>query len=591
MKEKTYINKISLLIIFMIVPIVVLLFGIASNTPTIDVTDKLVNMEKKPTTYMVYLDKPQNDGFYSLIFEAHGNTVKVFNETNVFYEYGNKFSRENKMVGDVYVSLPISEYMYEKPIYIEMIPIDNNAVTTIDKLSLCLTSDTIRYYITNNNLTFPLSIFLLSISSLCIVIFVLLSSKLPIMKRGIFFFGTVCGFGLNLLSSGGHYLVFITNQYFWTYIKYCVQYIISIFFLLYFREYETTKRRRCIVMGGVILNIAYFIICLFLSATNIKHICDFKTSNIILFIINLFLGIYSSSNILKNKKIDKEETLFLLFALLWIMTIVICKISKIKKIGFVSRAFDSYTIESIFIFYAISYLLIDMVYGLYDSFININKEMNELDESLQISKIKNLTGQMQPHFLYNALASIREIILEEPREAYDLLYDFTIYLRARIKLMSNENLIDFSQELESIRAYVNIEKMRLGDSLNVIYDLKYINFKIPPLCIQPLVENSIKHGFSILKGKENIKIKTEKENEIIKIIISDDGVGFDYNKTIKEIKEGKKNSTGLINTILRLEKMINAKVIIDSKTGIGTNIYIDIPLIEKGEFYYEGNNS
>lgn len=79
---------------------------------------------------------------------------------------------------------------------------------------------------------------------------------------------------------------------------------------------------------------------------------------------------------------------------------------------------------------------------------------------------------MQPHFLYNALASIREIVLENPEYAADLIFDFTTHLRACIKSMASEEFTSFHQEIENIKAYVNIEKMRFGDKLQVQYDIQ-----------------------------------------------------------------------------------------------------------------------
>ncbi|MBR5672308.1 MAG: histidine kinase, partial [Spirochaetales bacterium] len=122
------------------------------------------------------------------------------------------------------------------------------------------------------------------------------------------------------------------------------------------------------------------------------------------------------------------------------------------------------------------------------------KQVEDLQEALKEARFKNSMSQMQPHFLYNALGSIREIILDDPQYASDLVYDFTTHLRACIKAMSNSDLIPFEQELTNINAYVNIEKMRFGDRLKVVYDIQKSDFKIVPLGIQPLVENSIRHG-------------------------------------------------------------------------------------------------
>ena len=207
------------------------------------------------------------------------------------------------------------------------------------------------------------------------------------------------------------------------------------------------------------------------------------------------------------------------------------------------------------------------------------KEMRELEEALRMSRIRNFTSQMQPHFLYNALGSIQEVVLEDPEYAYKLIGDFSIHLRSCIRAMANDDLIPFSQELENIRAYVNIEKMRFGDKLNIIYDISGEDFSIVPLSVQPVVENAIRHGI-YQRGKEGgtviVRTRQEKRQRIIQI--KDDGVGFDTS-TLGRIKAGNmKDSAGLNNIIFRLEKIMNANVRIHSKPGKGTDVIISIPV-------------
>lgn len=208
----------------------------------------------------------------------------------------------------------------------------------------------------------------------------------------------------------------------------------------------------------------------------------------------------------------------------------------------------------------------------------VSQEMEQLEHNLEVMRVKNSTSQMQPHFLYNALSSIREVVLQNPQYASDLMYDFTVYLRACIRTMQNGDLITVQQEIDNIHAYVNIEKMRMGDRLNIIYDLRSEEFKIAPLSIQPLVENAIRHGIH-KRGKKGgtVTITTETLEEYNRIIIEDDGVGFDYQKVRNEVAEKKRESIGLDNVMFRLTKHQNAKVVIDSKIGVGTRITVWIP--------------
>lgn len=201
-----------------------------------------------------------------------------------------------------------------------------------------------------------------------------------------------------------------------------------------------------------------------------------------------------------------------------------------------------------------------------------------LAEELKDARVRNSVSQMQPHFLYNALSSIREIVLDDPEYASDLICDFTVHLRACVKSMSSNALVPFAEELENVKAYVNIEKMRFGERLSVKYDIACDDFMIVPLSVQPLVENAIRHGV-FERGKAGGSVcvsETETEEQHI-LTVEDDGVGFDYEKMMGEIERGERDSTGLVNTKFRLEKMLGAKVEIESRTGKGTRITIRIP--------------
>ena len=252
-----------------------------------------------------------------------------------------------------------------------------------------------------------------------------------------------------------------------------------------------------------------------------------------------------------------------------------CEYRMIKKDG--SIIYVSDTMESILASTGVMY----GYSGVYD-ITNKTDEIRKLAEELQESRIKNSMSQMQPHFLYNALASIREIILEDPNYAADLILDFTTHLRACIKAMSSNDLIPFSRELDNIKAYVNIEKMRFGEKLKVEYESGCEDFMIVPLSIQPLVENAIRHGVYQRGAKGGtVKISTSKGDGHFLVCVKDDGVGFDYGKINAEIESGQRDSTGLSSLIFRLERMLGAAVTVSSKEGIGTEVTVKIPIYSR----------
>ena len=207
-----------------------------------------------------------------------------------------------------------------------------------------------------------------------------------------------------------------------------------------------------------------------------------------------------------------------------------------------------------------------------------DKELSDLEHALQMSRIRNFTSQMQPHFLYNALGSIQEIILDDPEYASELVGDFTVHLRSCIRAMSEDAPLPFEQELSNIRAYVNIEKMRFGKKLKVVYDVPVTAFRILPLSIQPLVENSIRHGiYQRGPAGGTVTIRSRELPDEWLVEVEDDGVGFDPARLAQGAAAGTKDSTGLNNLIFRLEAVMHAQVHIHSVPGRGTTVSVSIP--------------
>lgn len=216
----------------------------------------------------------------------------------------------------------------------------------------------------------------------------------------------------------------------------------------------------------------------------------------------------------------------------------------------------------------------------------------ELMNALEEAQMQNSIHQLQPHFLYNSLSSIREIVLESPEYGAEMLMEFTNFLRACLRAMSSKELIPFSQELKNIKAYVNIEKMRLGDRLVVVYDIQEKDFLIIPLGVQPLVENAIRHGISKKRNKTGtVTIRSYREDDSIIISVEDNGIGFDVEKTVQEITSGKRDSTGIANLAMRYENGMNAKLDGTSQIGVGTRAFIKIPIKDSLGGNDESSNS
>lgn len=151
-------------------------------------------------------------------------------------------------------------------------------------------------------------------------------------------------------------------------------------------------------------------------------------------------------------------------------------------------------------------------------------KVEEMKEMANKAELKALQTQINPHFLFNALNAIASSIRINPNNARDLIINLSSYLRFNLEL--NSEFIDVKKELKQVRDYIEIEKARFGDKINVIYDIDEVDIKIPSLTIQPLVENAIVHG--ILKDNQNgtIKISLKDEDEKVRISIVDSGIGI-----------------------------------------------------------------
>ncbi|MBR6071954.1 MAG: histidine kinase [Acholeplasmatales bacterium] len=198
-------------------------------------------------------------------------------------------------------------------------------------------------------------------------------------------------------------------------------------------------------------------------------------------------------------------------------------------------------------------------------------------------KIQLALSQIKPHFIYNTLNAIQDIE-GMPENAQNAIVDFSKYLRENLDFLTASNLIPFSKELEHVRKYVNLEKLRFEDKINVVFNVEETEFLIPSLSLQMVVENAIKHGITKKYEGGTVTINSYKNDNKIYIVVEDDGVGFDVNKVIGETHLGFKNSRE------RLRHFVNGDLVIESEIGNGTKVTIIIP--DKKEIINnEDNNS
>ena len=201
-------------------------------------------------------------------------------------------------------------------------------------------------------------------------------------------------------------------------------------------------------------------------------------------------------------------------------------------------------------------------------------KVENLISLLKYSELKALQSQINPHFLFNVLNTMTSLIRTNPEKAREVTIDLSNYLR--YNLDNNVKSVELIKELNQVNTYIKIEKVRFGDKLNIIYDVdeSLYNFQIPSLIIQPLVENSIKHG--ILKKRDNgcVKIIIKKIGKDIEITIEDDGVGIEQT-IIDNLDKQIKENIGLKNVHQRL-KLLYGEGLNIKKLEQGTRIKFKI---------------
>lgn len=200
----------------------------------------------------------------------------------------------------------------------------------------------------------------------------------------------------------------------------------------------------------------------------------------------------------------------------------------------------------------------------------------EIEKELETANTSLMISQIQPHFLYNALNTIKYLIKRDPKAAEKAVISFSRYLRGNMDSISQKEPIPFVSELEHTKNYCDIELLRFGDKLEIIYDTPVTDFSLPALSVQPIVENAIKHGVTKKPEGGTVTVSSREDEKYFIITVRDDGVGFDTENPDLAPSETHAH-IGTQNVRERLENMVNATMNIESKIGVGTTVTIKIP--------------
>lgn len=193
-----------------------------------------------------------------------------------------------------------------------------------------------------------------------------------------------------------------------------------------------------------------------------------------------------------------------------------------------------------------------------------------------------LQSQIKPHFLYNVLNTIISLSHLDIEKAREITAEFTNYLRMSFDFQNTSAISSFRNELSIINSYLSIEKTRFGDRLDILFDIdKDIDFILPPLMIQPLVENAVHHGVSKKRGGGWVKLTVKKQsrNEYY-VEVEDNGVGIAPEKQKNILSQDFDRSVGLKNINQRLKHFCGSELNIRSIPDAGTAVSMVIHITE-----------
>jgi len=207
------------------------------------------------------------------------------------------------------------------------------------------------------------------------------------------------------------------------------------------------------------------------------------------------------------------------------------------------------------------------------------KKLEEQGRLLVEARLAALTSQINPHFLFNTLNSVSSLIRTDPNQARVMVLRLSTILRRLLR--KHENFSPLRDELSFIEDYLSIEVVRFGDKLrfekNVAADT--LDMLVPSMLLQPLVENCIKHGISPKVEGGTIRIRTERTESRLALLVEDDGVGISESQLATLLDHG---GIGVSNVHERLKVLFGNeyRMWIDSRPGQGTRIQIEIPELQ-----------
>lgn len=258
------------------------------------------------------------------------------------------------------------------------------------------------------------------------------------------------------------------------------------------------------------------------------------------------------------------------FILVW--QVVCYTVSDALKVGHLrgsAQVWDTY-ISSLF--YLVQFGIFH-AYSYYRDYQRQQIKEAELRELAVKSELTALKAQLNPHFLYNVFNTISATVPPEQEHTRELLAELADLFRYQLQA-SKTDLVTVRDEVGFLQKYLDLEKARFGDRLHVHFEVPatVMNARIPPMLLQPLVENAVRHGIAPLIEGGEVRVQIQEREGQLQVSVSDTGAG---------LSGGKVNGfgVGLANTRLRLDKMYGSELILEANQPSGVRVRFEIPAV------------
>lgn len=362
-------------------------------------------------------------------------------------------------------------------------------------------------------------------------------------------------------------------------------------FINYIAEYNLMPFMILFVISIYPLEYKKQVLCLILLPSLIFQILLLAPAGIrasfnsYLYILVLLQMIYILSFLIKAVLHKQDNAELLLMSIgIFILTLITDQFTY-KGIGRISLSY-LFLYGNFAVIIAMSYIQAKQQAVTNEKLILYNKELVEADrlkDKIIETEMSFLQAQIKPHFLYNALSAIANVCEMDGKKASKLIIDLAMYLRGSLEFNNLNKMSTLEKELEFIVRYFNIEQARFGQKIQLVKEIEIpLDYQIPVLILQPLVENAVRHGISKKLAGGRVILKMKQIDEGIVIEIKDDGIGMNEEKLNHLFDEKKKGqSVGLINIHHRLLRLYGRGLKIKSILGHGTCVKIMIPEEEK----------